>query len=84
LAQIYVIIIGGQSYPLVLFPGMEVKSSFFDGVVNSYLPSLPELILGIGGIAMAGLIIMIGMKVLRFLPDSLADNATDPHFEETP
>ena len=84
LAQIYVIIIGGQSYPLVLFSGMEVKSSFFDGVVNSYLPSLPELILGIGGIAMAGLIIMIGMKVLRFLPDSLADNATDPHFEETP
>ena len=84
LAQIYVIIIGGQSYPLVLFPGMEVKSSFFDGVVNSYLPSLPELILGIGGIAMAGLIIMIGMKVLRFLPDSLADNATDPHFKETP
>ncbi len=84
LAQIYVIIIGGQSYPLVLFSGMEVKSSFFDGVVNSYLPSLPELILGIGGIAMAGLIIMIGMKVLRFLPDSLADNATDPHFKETP
>jgi Ni/Fe-hydrogenase subunit HybB-like protein len=79
LAQIYVIIIGGQSYPLVLFPGMEVKSSFFDGVVHTYLPSLPELILGIGGMAIAGLIIMIGMKVLRFLPQSLADSATDPH-----
>tara|TARA_B100000315_G_scaffold249756_1_gene281485 strand:+ start:7557 stop:8783 length:1227 start_codon:yes stop_codon:yes gene_type:complete len=84
MAQLYVIIIGGQSYPLVLFPGMEVKSLFFDGVVHSYLPSLPEIALGVGGIAVAGLIIMIGMKVLRFLPDSLTDGAVDPHHNNSP
>jgi len=81
LAQVYVIIIGGQAYPLVLFPGMEVESSFFDGVINPYTPSLPEIGLGIGGVALAGLIVIIGMKVLRFLPVSLADADVDPHFK---
>ncbi len=42
LAQMYVIIIGGQAYPLEIFPGKDVTSSFFDGVVNTYTPSLPE------------------------------------------
>ena len=79
LAQVYVIIIGGQAYPLVLFPGMEVSSSFFDGVVNPYAPSLPEVVLGFGGVAMAGLIVMVGVRALRFLPVSLADPDTDPH-----
>lgn len=31
-AQLYVILIGGQAYPLLMFPGYEVSSSFFDGV----------------------------------------------------
>jgi len=81
MAQVYVIIIGGQAYPLVLFPGMEVESSFFDGVISPYTPSLPEIGLGIGGMALAGLIVMIGMRVLRFLPVSLADADIDPHFK---
>lgn len=79
MAQVYVIIIGGQAYPLTLFPGMEVQSAFFDGVVASYTPSLPEIVLGLGGMALAGLVILLGMKILRFLPDSLADAAIDPH-----
>ena len=29
LAQVYVIIIAGQAYPLVLFPGMQESSTFF-------------------------------------------------------
>ena len=53
LAQMYVIIIGGQAYPLVLFPGMEESSSFFDGVVAEYTPSLPEILLGLGGVAIS-------------------------------
>ncbi len=81
LAQMYVIIIGGQAYPLVLFPGMEVESSFFDGVINAYTPSLPEILLGLGGIAIAALMVIIGMRVLRFLPESLADADIDPHFK---
>jgi len=79
-SQLYVIIIGGQAFPLVLFPGMDVKSSFFDGVVRSYIPTLPEFLLGIGGISVAVLIIMIGLKALRFLPTSLENSVTDPNF----
>ena len=83
LAQVYIIVIGGQAYPLSLFPGMEVSSGFFDGVVASYTPSLPEVALGIGGAAMALLIVLFGIKVLRFLPTTLADSSVDPHFTAT-
>ncbi len=79
LAQMYVIIIGGQAYPMELFPGKEVSSSFFDGVVASYTPSLPEFVLGIGGVALALAATVVGTRVLRFLPVSLADDLVDPH-----
>jgi Ni/Fe-hydrogenase subunit HybB-like protein len=78
LAQVYVIIIGGQAYPLEMFPGKEVVSSFADGIVGSYTPSLPEIILGIGGIAVALAATLVGVRVLRFLPSSLADDQVDP------
>ena len=77
LAQMYVTIIGGQAYPLVLFPGMRESSSFYDGVIHTYQPSLPEILLGLGGVAIAGLIVVIGVKVLRFLPETLADQTAD-------
>jgi molybdopterin-containing oxidoreductase family membrane subunit len=80
LSQIYVLVIGGQVYPLNLFPGMEVSSGFYDGVVASYTPSLPEIGLGLGGVALAGLVVIFGMKLLRFLPDTLANSVIDPHF----
>ncbi len=79
MAQMYVIIIGGQAFPLVLFPGLDVSSSFNDGVVASYAPKLPEFLLGIGGFAIAMLMVTIAVKVLRFLPESLADAIVDPH-----
>ncbi len=80
LAQMYVIIIGGQAYPMEMFPGKEVVSSFADGVTGSYTPSLPEIILGIGGIAVALAATFVGVRVLRFLPSTLADDAVDPHY----
>ena len=79
LAQVYVIIIGGQAYPLELFPGMDVSSSFFDGSVNAYSPTLAEIGLGIGGFAIAATIAMIGMRVLYFLPADLSDKTVNPH-----
>lgn len=79
LAQMYVIIIGAQAYPLELFPGKEVSSSFFDGIVNTYNPTLAETLLGIGGIAVSLFIVAFAVKVLRFMPVSLADDAVDPH-----
>lgn len=77
-AQIYVIVIGGQAWPLNLFPGMEVSSTFYDGVIASYVPSLPEIGLGLGGIALAGLIVMYGLKILRFLPATLSNSSLEP------
>ncbi len=74
LCMMYVIIIGGQAYPLDLFPGKELSSSFHDGIVYPYTPSLPEFLLGIGGMALALALVVVAVKVLRFLPVSLADS----------
>lgn len=76
-AQVYVIVVGGQAWPLNIFPGMDVSSSFYDGVIASYVPSLPEVGLGLGGAALAGLIVLFGIKILRFLPTSLENSAFD-------
>ena len=73
LAQMYVIIIGGQAFPLEMFPGMAVHSSFFDGQVGTYTPSLPEFLLGLGGVGIALAMVTFAVKILRFLPSSLAD-----------
>lgn len=78
-AQLYVIIIGGQAYPLVLFPGMEVSSSFQDGIVAHYVPSIYEAALGLGGVAIAMLITVFAMMALRLLPRDMSDAALDPH-----
>ena len=69
LAQLYVVIIGGQAYPLRLFPGVEVSSVFHDGVVAAYRPSLPELLLGASGIALAMLLVILAVRLMPFLPD---------------
>ncbi len=72
IAQMYVIIIGGQAYPLNLFPGMVVSSSFFDGQVGFYRPSLPEALLGLGGLSFSMLIVAIALRLMPFLPRSYA------------
>jgi len=82
LIQMYVIIIGGQAYPLEMFPGMEVSSSFYDGVVNTYSPTLAELLLGLGGFAVALIVVGIAVKALDMLPMSLADSVADPHHKD--
>ncbi|MCE5181304.1 MAG: polysulfide reductase NrfD [Betaproteobacteria bacterium] len=69
MCQIYVLIIGGQAFPLSIFPGMTESSSFFDGQIHSYSPSLPEFLLGLGGVAIAGLITTIAVRVLHFMPE---------------
>ena len=65
---LYVFIIGGQVYPLEIFPGMEVSSSFFDGKIDSYTPSLPEFLLGMGGVGIAFTATVIGVRILKFMP----------------
>lgn len=82
-ALLYVIIIGGQAYPLQIFPGKEViESSFYDGVVAEYAPSLWEILLGFGGIAITLAATIVATRVLPFMPDSLADADVDPHLSK--
>lgn len=76
-AQMYVTIIGGQAFPLDLFPGMRESSSFFDGMIHPYFPSWPEILLGLGGVAIAAVIVIFAIKILRFLPASLDDSIVD-------
>jgi len=83
LATMYVVIIGGQAFPMAMFPDKTIiASGFFDGVNGqalSYSPSLPEFLLGVGGIAVALLATLVAVRVLRFLPATLADEVADPH-----
>jgi Ni/Fe-hydrogenase subunit HybB-like protein len=67
-ALLYVFIIGGQAFPLSIFPGFAVSSTFADGQIGSYVPSLPEFALGIGGLGVAYLITIISVRVLDSLP----------------
>jgi len=74
-ALLYVFIIGGQAFPLAIFPGYEVSSTFADGAVAQYQPSLPEMLLGIGGIGIAFIITAIGIRVLDFVPQEIQKSA---------
>lgn len=92
IAHLYVTIVGAQAYPLELFPGMTVASSFFDGQITHYAPTLPEVLLGIGGIALAALLVCLATRVLPILPDELPGETeerqtavtTEPHQEAAP
>lgn len=70
-AQLYIIIIGGQAYPLDIFPGYLVESSFHDGAIGAYTPSLWELLLGLGGTTVALLAALLIIRVLPILPETL-------------
>jgi molybdopterin-containing oxidoreductase family membrane subunit len=68
LSLLYVFIVGGQAFPLMIFPGYSASSSFADGQITSYAPHLPEWLLGLGGLGVAFLITTVGIRVLNFLP----------------
>jgi Ni/Fe-hydrogenase subunit HybB-like protein len=76
-AQLYLIIIGGQVFPLNIFPGFEVSSSFYDGVIAEYSPSVWEVLLGLGGFASSVLITFIVLRILPIAPEIMpADSAS--------
>ncbi|MCG6941758.1 MAG: polysulfide reductase NrfD [Thiohalocapsa sp.] len=81
LSAMYVVIIGSQAFPLEIFPGKTVLEfgapGDVGGAVAPYTPSLPELLLGVGGVAVAMLIVSVGIRVLQFLPESLSDKDMD-------
>jgi len=65
---LFVFIVGGQAYPLDIFPGMIVTSTFMDGQIDHYVPTLPEWLLGIGGLGIAFTATVIGIRLFKFLP----------------
>ncbi len=77
LCLLYATVIGGEAYPLELFPGMQVSSSAFDGVVKPYSPSLPELALGLGAVGVAGVVLLMAMWVLPLLPDTAGSDTAE-------
>jgi len=73
-AHIYVVIIGGQSYPLAIFPGFDATSTFQDGAFAHYVPSIPEALLGISGISIAMFMTGYALRLLPFLPSPVTDS----------
>jgi molybdopterin-containing oxidoreductase family membrane subunit len=67
-AWLYVFIIGGQAFPLEIFPGYTSSSSFGDGAVAHYAPRWPEWLLGLGGVGLAFVLTAVGVRVLDFMP----------------
>lgn len=72
LAQLAVLLIGGQAFPRTILPGWQVHSAFGDGSPAAYMPSLPEALLGISGFAVAVLLVLLGCRLLRILPARFA------------
>ncbi len=64
--QLYIIIVGGQAYPMEMFPGKEILEGY--GGIATYTPSLPETMLGVGGIAVALIAVTF---LVKFLPSCL-------------
>lgn len=77
LIQLYIIIVGGQAYPMEMFPGKEILEGY--GGIATYTSSLPEIMLGVGGVAVTLIAITFLLKFLPFLPESLADKVVNPH-----
>lgn len=73
--QLYVIIISGQAFPLDLFPGYTESSSFQDGIISPYTPSMYEFMLGLGGIGISAFIYIFAIMILDFTPKSLDNDA---------
>jgi len=67
-SQMYVTIVGGQAFPLDIFPGYVESSTFHDGVVTAYTPSMYEILLGMGGVGIAFVLTVVAVRVFKFLP----------------
>ncbi|MBW8317592.1 MAG: hypothetical protein K0M73_22400, partial [Hydrogenophaga sp.] len=57
-----------QPNPLEKIPGHAVTSSIRAGAIASYEPSLPEFLLGVGGLGAALLLTVVGVRAFDFMP----------------
>ena len=83
--MLYIIIISAQAYPLDLFPGYSESSSFYDGSIATYTPSIYELMLGLCGVGISAAIYIFAIMVLDFTPRYLDDEHTlGQNYKEKP
>jgi molybdopterin-containing oxidoreductase family membrane subunit len=75
LATIYVFMIAAQAFPQPILPGLMVSSPFGDGAVASYVPTWPEWLLGVGGVAVALLVLLSACLLFRIVPVRRAEVA---------
>ncbi len=68
LATIYVLMIAAQVFPQNIMPGHMVSSPYGDGMVARYVPHWPEWLLGLGGVAVALLVLLAGCLLFRVVP----------------
>jgi len=73
LAQLGVLLIGGESVPHTILPGWQLHPAFGDGSVAAYVPSWPEALLGVGGFALALMLVLLGCRLFRVLPVRFAE-----------
>jgi molybdopterin-containing oxidoreductase family membrane subunit len=76
MAQMYVVIIGAQAWPLDIFPGYDASSSFGDGAIATYVPTLPEAALGLAGVSLAMMLTALAFRLLPFLPQGVVKEAS--------
>ena len=69
-ALMYVLVIAPQAYPVDLFPGMAVKGDALYAAVAGYTPTMGELAVGLTGVGLAGLVVLLGARMLPLLPKS--------------
>jgi len=73
LALMYVLVIAPQVYPMDLFPGKVVTDAFY-GQAAPYNSTVLEWLVGLCGLGLAGVIMLLGIRILPVLPDNAADD----------
>jgi len=70
LAERYIIVIPAQLFPMELFPGYEVTSTFQDGVLADFSIGPLAVIQALGVTALVSLMYLFGLKFLELLPET--------------
>ncbi|MDR0238868.1 MAG: polysulfide reductase NrfD [Deltaproteobacteria bacterium] len=73
LALMYVLVIAPQVYPVELFPGKIVTDAFY-GQTASYSATALEWLVGLCGLGLAGIVMLLGIRIVPVLPASTLDN----------
>ncbi|MDI6751527.1 MAG: polysulfide reductase NrfD [bacterium] len=68
LCERYIIVIPGQTHPPDLFPNMKIVSFLVEEGITTYSIGFYEVLQALGVVGIIGLIFVLGLRVLKFLP----------------